>query len=122
MFHKRKRPLNKKLMQQFGITNEAYNYRKEMNKRNKMSDIHGLFKHKDTNYIKWLKDQLDGNETRDKLLYYQNDLKLANERANYRNQVDRMSSEIQRDNLNHNSIEQLNRQQEQFRRLRFGMQ
>ena len=52
---------------------------------------------------------------------YQNDLKLANERVNYRNQVDRMSSEIQRDNLNYNSIEQLNRQQEQFRILRFGM-
>ena len=82
----------------------------------------GMFKHQDTNYVTWLKEQLDRNETRDKLLFYQNDLRLANERVNYRNQVDRMSSEIQRDNLNHNSIEQLNRQQEQFRRLRFGMQ
>ena len=81
----------------------------------------GMFKYQDTNYIKWLKEQLDRNETREKLLSYQNDLKLANERVKYRNQVDRLSSDIQRDNLNFNSIEHLQRQNEQFRRLKFGM-
>ena len=96
-------------------------WRAKMNQLTGKASGTGMFKYQDTNYIKWLKEQLDRNETRENLLTYQNDLKLANERVNYRNQVDRMSSEIQRDNLSYNSIEQLNRQQEQFRRLRFGM-
>ena len=29
----------------------------------------GMFKYQDTNYIKWLKEQLDRNETRENLLY-----------------------------------------------------
>ena len=97
-------------------------WRAKMNQLTGKASGTGMFKYQDTNYIKWLKEQLDRNETREKLLTYQNDLKLANERVNYRNQVDRMSGEIQRDNLNYNSIEQLDRQREQFRRLRFGMQ
>lgn len=42
--------------------------------------------------------------------------------VNHRNQVDRMSSEIHGDNSNHNSIEQLQKQNQQLRILRFGMQ
>ena len=49
-----------------------------MNKSNKKSDVHGLFKHKDTNCVKWLKEQLDRNETREKVPSYQNDIRQAN--------------------------------------------
>lgn len=31
---------------------------------------YGIFKHQDTRYMKWLKEQLDRRETRDKLLSY----------------------------------------------------
>ena len=67
--------------------------------------------------MKYLKDQLERNETRDKLLSYTNDLRQANERVNYRNQVDRMNNETQRDNLPCNTIEQSQRQRNQFRNL-----
>ena len=87
-----------------------------MNKSSKKNSD-SLFKHKETAYMKWLKDQLDRNETRDKLLSYTNDIRQANERANYRNQVDRMVMESQRDNLPRNTIEQLQRQRNQFRNL-----
>ena len=63
----------------------------------------GMFKHQDTRYLAWLKKQLDEKETREKLISYQNDIRQANERVNYRNQVDRMMGDIQRDNLNHNT-------------------
>ena len=68
---------------------------------------YGIFKHQDTRYMKYLKEQLDKRETRDKLISYRNDITQANKRVNYRNQTDRMNNEIQRDNLNHNSLEHL---------------
>ena len=68
---------------------------------------YGIFKHQDTRYMKYLKEQLDKRETRDKLISYRNDIIQANKRVNYRNQTDRMNNEIQRDNLNHNSLEHL---------------
>ena len=80
---------------------------------------HGMFKHYDTAYIKWLKQKLDERETRDKLLSYRNDIIEANKRVNYRNQIDRINNEIQRDNLNHNSLEHLQHQINQFRNLSF---
>ena len=61
-----------------------------------------MFKHYDTAYVKWLKDQLDRRESMDKLLSYRNDIIEANKRVNYRNQIDRINNEIQRDNLTHN--------------------
>ena len=79
----------------------------------------GIFKQQDTRYMKYLKDQLDKRETRDKLLSYRNDIIEANKRANYRNQIDRMGNEMQRDNLHHNSIEHLQHQINQFRNLQF---
>ena len=80
---------------------------------------YGIFKHQDTRYIKYLKDQLDKRETRDKLISIRNDIIEANKRVNYRNQIDRMNNEIQRDNLNHNSLEYLQHQINQFRNLSF---
>ena len=58
-------------------------------------------------------------ETRDKLLTIRNDIIEANKRVNYRNQIERINNEIQRDNLNHNSLEHLQHQINQFRNLRF---
>ena len=78
-----------------------------------------MFKHYDTAYVKWLKDQLDRRESMDKLLSYRNDIIEANKRVNYRNQIDRINNEIQRDNLNHNSLEHLQHQINQFRNLSF---
>ena len=75
----------------------------------------GMFKHQDTRYIKWLKEQLDERETRDKLLTIRNDIIEANKRVNYRNQIERINNEIQRYNLNHNSLEHLQHQLNQFR-------
>ena len=92
-------------------------YRKQMSTPTGKASGSGVFKHQDTAYMKYLKDQLDRNETRDKLLSYRNDIIQANERVNYRNQVDRMNSETQRDNLPFNTIEQLQRQRNQFRNL-----
>ena len=58
-----------------------------------------MFKHYDTAYVKWLKDQLDRRESMDKLLSYRNDIIEANKRVNYRNQIDRINNEIQRTTL-----------------------
>ena len=80
---------------------------------------YGIFKHQDTRYIKYLKDQLDKRETKDKLISIRNDIIEANKRVNYRNQINRMKNEIQRDNLNHNSLEHLQHQINQFRNLSF---
>ena len=80
---------------------------------------YGIFKHQDTRYMKYLKEQLDWRETRDKLISYRNDIIESNKRVNYRNQIDRMNNEIQRDNLNHNSLEHLQHQINSFRNLTF---
>ena len=79
----------------------------------------GMFKQQDTRYLAWLKKQLDERETREKLISYQNDIRQANERVNYRNQVDRMMGEVQRDNLSHNSFEHLQKQINSFKNLKF---
>ena len=94
------------------------NDRKQMNKPSSGFN-YGIFKHQDSRYMKWLKDQMDRRETRDKLLSYRNDIVEANKRVNYRNQMERMENEIQRDNLNHNSLEHLQHQINQFKNLRF---
>jgi hypothetical protein len=92
-------------------------YRKQMSAMSGKASGSGMFKHQDTAYVKWLKEQLERSETRDKLLSYRNDIIQANERVNYRNQIDRMNDETQRDNLSFNTIEQLQRQRNQFRNL-----
>ena len=94
------------------------NYHQQMNKP-ASGNNYGIFKHHDSRYMKYLKDQLDRRETRDKLLSYRNDIIESNKRVNYRNQVERMGNEIQRDNLNHNSLEHLQHQINQFKSLKF---
>ena len=94
------------------------NDRKQMSKPASGNNF-GIFKHHDSRYMKYLKEQLDKRETRDKLLSYRNDIIESNKRVNYRNQIDRMNNEIQRDNLSHNSLEHLNHQINQFRKLTF---
>ena len=89
------------------------NFREKMN-RPATGNNYGIFKHQDTRYMKWLKDELDRRETRDKLISYRNDILEANKRINYRNQIVRINNEIQRDNLNHNSLEHLQHQINQF--------
>ena len=93
-------------------------FRQNMNKP-ATGNNYGIFKHQDTRYMKWLKDELDRRETRDKLVSYRNDILEANKRINYRNQIERINNEIQRDNLNHNSLEHLQHQINQFRNLTF---
>ena len=115
MFNKYKRRFDKNQANKFGTVNNEFNYRREMNKSNKKENIHGLFKHKDTRYLKWLKDKLDERETMDKLISYRNDIIEANKRVNYRNQIDRMGNEMQRDNLNHNTLEHLQQQINQLK-------
>ena len=95
------------------------NYRKQMSKPAGKASGQGMFKHYDTRYMKWLKDKLDERETREKLMTYRNDIIEGNKRANYRNQLDIANRNIQRDNLNHNSIEHLQHQINQFRNLQF---
>ena len=94
-------------------------WRKQMNKAEGKATGTGIFKHQDTRYMKYLKDQLDRRETRDKLISYRNDIIEANKRVSYRNQIDRMGNEMQRDNLNHNSIEHLQHQIYSFKKLNF---
>ena len=94
------------------------NFRQKMNKP-ATGNNYGIFKHQDTRYMKWLKDELDRRETRDKLVSYRNDLVESNKRVNYRNQLERLQNEIQRNNLNHNSLEHLNHQIHQFRNIQF---
>ena len=55
--------------------------------------------------MKWLKQKLDERETRDKLISFRNDIIEANKRVSYRNQIERMENEMQRDNLNQNSFD-----------------
>ena len=69
--------------------------------------------------MKWLKTKLDEMETREKLISFRNDIIEANKRVNYRNQIDRMNNEIQRDHLNHNTLEHLQHQINQFKNLSF---
>ena len=45
------------------------NFRQNMNKP-ATGNNYGIFKHQDTRYMKWLKDELDRRETRDKLISY----------------------------------------------------
>ena len=90
-----------------------------MNKPEGKASGTGMFKHQDTRYMKWLKEKLDERETRDKLITIRNDIVEANKRVNYRNQIERINNEIQRDNLNHNSLEHLQHQINQFRNLTF---
>ena len=68
---------------------------------------YGIFKHRhrDSRYMKWLKQKLDERETRDKLISFRNDMIEANKRVSYRNQIERMENEMQRDNLNQNSFD-----------------
>ena len=94
------------------------NFREKMNKP-ATGKNQGMFKHQDTRYMKWLKDELDRRETRDKLVSYRNNIIESNKRVNYRNQIERINNEIQRDNLNHNSLEHLQHQINQFRNLTF---
>ena len=77
------------------------NYRKQMSKPAGKPSGQGIFRHYDSAYLKWLKDQLDRRESMDKLLSYRNDIIEANKRVNYRNQIDRINNDIQRDNLSH---------------------
>ena len=100
------------------------NYRKQMNKpagkqpshsegslgRSPKPSGHGIFKHYDSAYLKWLKDQLDRRETMDKLLSFRNDIIEANKRVNYRNQIDRINNEIQRAD----AMEQLKEEQGRY--------
>ena len=69
-------------------------YRQKMNILTGKPQGTGMFKHQDTAYVKWLKDQLDRNETREKLISYQNDIRQANERINYRNQINKIMGDI----------------------------
>ena len=94
------------------------NFRQKMNKPATGNNF-GIFKHQDTRYMKWLKDKLDRRETMGKLVSYRNDIIESNKRVNYRNQIERINNEIQRDNLNHNSLELLQHQINQFRNLTF---
>ena len=66
-----------------------------------------------------MREKRDRRETRDKLVSYRNDIIESNKRVNYRNQIERINNEIQRDNLNHNSLEHLQHQINQFRNLTF---
>ena len=91
-----------------------------MNKPERKPSGQGIFKHQDTRYMKWLKTKLDERETRDKLISHRNDIIEANKRVNYRNQIDRMGNEMQRDNLNHNTLEHLQHQINQFKNLSFS--
>ena len=79
----------------------------------------GIFKHQDTRYMKYLKSKLDEMETREKLISVRNGIIEANKRVNYRNQIDRMNNEIQRNNLNHNTLEHLQHQINSFKNLSF---
>jgi hypothetical protein len=96
------------------------NWRKQMNKPEGKPSGTSIFKHQDTRYMKYLKEQLDRRETMDKLISVRNDIMEANKRVNYRNQIDRMNNEIQRDNLNHNTLEHLQEQINQFKHLTFS--
>ena len=93
------------------------NDRKHMSKP-ASGNNYGIFKHYDSRYMKWLKTKLDERETKDKLISYRNDIIEANKRVNYRNQIERMENDIQRDNLNHNSLEHLQHQINQFKNLK----
>ena len=95
------------------------NWRQQMNRPEGKPSGTGIFKHQDTRYMRWLKNELDKRGTMDKLISVRNGIIEANKRVNYRNQIDRMSNEIQRDNLAHNSIEHLNHQINQLRNLHF---
>ena len=82
-----------------------------MNKSEGKATGTGIFKHQDSRYMKYLKEQLDRRETMDKLISVRTDI----------NQVDRMGNEMQRDNLNHNTLEHLQHQINQFKKLTFTL-
>ena len=70
--------------------------------------------------MKWLKIQLEKRETMDKLFSYVKDIKESNERVNYRNKIDMFNEQIQRDNLDYNTREQLEDRMKQFKSLVFA--
>ena len=56
----------------------------------------------------------------DKLFSYVKDIKQSNERVNYRNNIDMFNEQIQRDNLDYNTREQLEDRIKQFKSLVFA--
>ena len=94
------------------------NYRQQMSKP-ATGNNYGIFKYQDTRYMKWLKQKLDERETKDKLISIRNDIIEANKRVNYRNHIERIENDIQKDNLNHNSLEHLQHQINEFKNLKF---
>ena len=91
---------------------------KQMNKP-ATGNNYGIFKHQDSRYMKWLKQKLDERETKDKLISIRNDIIEANKRVNYRNHIERIENDIQKDNLNYNSLEHLQHQINEFKNLKF---
>ena len=69
--------------------------------------------------MKWLKQKLDERETKDKLISIRNDIIEANKRVHYRNHIERIENDIQKDNLNHNSLEHLQHQINELKNLKF---
>ena len=65
------------------------------------------------------KFQRENEQTNNKLISYRNHIIEAKKRVNYINQIDRMGNEMQRDNLNHNTLEHLQQQINQFKNLNF---
>lgn len=118
--HKSIKPRQNNFLRNTGFENSTFNFRREMNKHSSKTPIHPIFKHQDSQYMKWHKKQFENRETMDKLFSYVKDIKQSNERVNYRNNIDMFNEQIQRDNLDYNTREQLEDRIKQFKSLVFA--
>ena len=74
---------------------------------------------RDNSYLEHLSKELKLRKAREGALLLRKDMIESNKRSNYQNELDRLSGEIQRDNLPHNTVEHLNDRIKQLKSLVF---
>ena len=74
----------------------------------------------DTSYLEHLHHHLKLRNSREALLSLKKTISESNARANYQNEYDRLSGEIQRDNLPHNTKEHLDKRIKELQKLIFA--
>ena len=102
-----------------------FKYHKANKKTGMRSHLHTTmmnfspFDLRDNSYLEHLSKELKLRKAREASLLLRKDMIESNKRSNYQNELDRLSGEIQRDNLPHNTLEHLNDRIKQLKNLVF---
>ena len=75
---------------------------------------------RDTAYLEHLSKELKLRNARAGLLSLRNDMLQANKRANFQNEYDRITNELSRPNLPHNTVQHLEERIRQMKAMKFS--